>query len=61
MDQGYLRGTTVNIEDVEIEIEGDTATVVPVTYTGDWGGMDIKNTFKKEGSTWRIIYGEEYY
>ncbi|MHC4911917.1 MAG: YybH family protein [Planctomycetota bacterium] len=61
IDQGYLRGTTVNIEDAEIEIEGETATVVPVTYTGDWGGMDIKNVLKKEGATWRIIYGEEYY
>ncbi len=59
--QGYLNNTKMNIEDVEIEVDGDIATVAPITYTGDWGQMDIKNTFKKEGSTWRTIAGEEYY
>jgi ketosteroid isomerase-like protein len=61
MYQGYLSSTRVDIEDVEIEIEGDIATVAPVRYTGNWGQMDIKNTFKKEGSTWRVISGEEHY
>lgn len=59
--QGYLDSTRVDIEDIEIEIEGDLATVGPVRYRGNWGQMDIKNTFKKEGSTWRVITGEEQY
>lgn len=59
--QGYLNNTKMNIKDIQIEVDGDIATVAPITYTGDWGQMDIKNTFKKEGSTWRTISGEEYY
>ncbi len=59
--QGYLDSTRVDIEDVEIAIEGDLATVVPVRYTGNWGQMDFKTVFKKEGSTWRVITGEEHY
>jgi len=61
MYQGYLSDTRVDLEDVEIEVEGDLATVGPVRYTGNWGQMEIKNTFKKEGSTWRAITGEEHY
>ena len=61
MYQGYLRSTRVDIEDVEIEIKGDTATVGPISYSGNWGQLDIKNVFKKEGSTWRVISGEEHY
>ena len=61
MSQGYLDGTRVDLEDIEIEIEGDTATVSPVRYTGNWGQMDFKTVFKKEGSTWRVITGEEHY
>ncbi|MHC4070296.1 MAG: YybH family protein [Planctomycetota bacterium] len=59
--QGYFSSTRINIEDVQIEVEGDTATVAPVIYTGDWGRMDFKTVFKKEGSTWRVISGEEQY
>jgi ketosteroid isomerase-like protein len=61
MDQGYLADTEVVLDDVVVEVEGDTATVAPVTYTGNWGQWDIKNVFKKEGSTWRIITGEQSY
>jgi ketosteroid isomerase-like protein len=61
IDQGVLDNTKVDIDDVKIKVEGDTATAAPVTYSGDWGQMDFKTIFKKEGSNWRVIGGEEYY
>jgi len=58
-DQGYLADTMVVLDDVVIEVDGHTATVSPVIYRGSWGQVDYKNTFKNEGSTWRIIAGEQ--
>ena len=58
---GTLASSKMDIEDVEIEIDGDVATVAPITYSGDWGQMSIRNTFKKEGSTWRVTSSAEYY
>ena len=58
-DQGYLADTEVVLDNVVIEVDGDTATAIPVTYSGGWGQVDYKTTFKKEGSTWKIIAGEQ--
>jgi len=33
-DQGYWDGMTVNVEDAEITVDGDTATVAPVDFSG---------------------------
>lgn len=61
MDQGYLADADVVLDQVVIEVDGGTATAVPVTYSGGWGQVDYKTTFKKEGSAWRIIAGEQSY
>ena len=58
---GTLANSKMDIEKVEIEIDGDIATVAPITYSGDWGQMSIKNTLKKEGPTWRVTSSAEYY
>lgn len=60
-DQGYLTGTEVVLDDVVIEVAGNTATVAPVTYSGDWGQVNYDHTFKKEGLTWKIIAAEQSY
>ena len=60
-DQGYLADTEVVLDDVVIEVDGDTATADFVTYSGDWGQADYKTTFRKKGSTWKIIAGEQSY
>lgn len=58
-DQGYLADTEVVLDNVVIEVDDETATAVPIRYTGSWGQADYKATFKKEDSTWRIITGEQ--
>ncbi len=59
MEQGYLEGVEVNVEDAEIKIEGDTATASPVELDGVFGVMTFGVTLKKEDGTWRIIGMEE--
>ena len=60
-EQGYLADTEVVLDDVVIKVDGKTATADPVTYSGGWGQAGYKHTFKKEGSTWKIIAGEQSY
>ena len=59
-DQGYLADTELVLDDVKIKVKGNTATVAPMKYTGSWGEVEYKTTFKKEGSNWKVIGGEEY-
>ena len=61
IDSGSFGSTEMDIDDAIIKIKGDTDAVEPITYEGDWGQMRIKNTFKKEGGTWRVIAAEESY
>ena len=60
-DQGYMTDMEVVLDDVKIEVKGDTATAAPIKYAGNWGEVEYKTTFKKEGSTWKAISAEEYY
>ena len=60
-EQGYLAGTKVVLDDVVIKVQGNTVTAAPVRYSGDWGEVDYDTTFKKEGSTWKMISGEQSY
>jgi ketosteroid isomerase-like protein len=59
MEQGYLEDVEVNVEDAEVTIEGDSATVSPVELDGVFGVMSFGITLKKENGTWRIIGMEE--
>ena len=61
IDRGALNNIKMDFGNIKIKVEGDTATAVPVTYSGDWGQIDFKTIFKKEGSAWRVIGGEQYY
>jgi ketosteroid isomerase-like protein len=59
-DEGGFDNATMNTDDAEIVIDGDTATVGPIVYTGNWGEMSFSRTLKKEeDNVWRVVSGRE--
>ncbi len=61
IDQGYLDDAELSLEDAETAIEGDTATVAPVTLSASPGSIDLQFNLKKEaGNVWRIVSSDQY-
>lgn len=61
MDQGYLDDAEIILEDAETTIEGDTATVAPITLSGGPGSIDLQFNLKKEADkAWRIVGSDQY-
>ena len=61
VDQGYLDDVEANVEECEIKIEGDKATVGPVEYSSAMGSMTFEYTMKKEADgCWRIVESSMY-
>ena len=58
IDQGYLDNTKVNLDDVEIKIEGDKADVGPMEVISDSGTYVLDYTLQKEGNAWLIVSSE---
>jgi ketosteroid isomerase-like protein len=59
-DGGYLSGSEMDLDDAEIKITGNTATVEPIRYVGDWGEMQTTRVLKKEGNVWQIVETRQY-
>jgi ketosteroid isomerase-like protein len=62
IDQGYLDNTEVNLEDAQITIEGDKASVAPIELISDAGTYVLESTtLQKEDGIWLIVSskGEE--
>ena len=61
VDMGYLdqvedHDVEINLEEAEITIDGDTATVYPMDASADMGAVTFELTLKKEeDGVWRII------
>lgn len=56
IEEGYLDNLKVNLEDAQITIEGDIATVAPVELTSDTGTYVLEyNKLKKENGAWLIV------
>jgi ketosteroid isomerase-like protein len=56
IQQGYLDNLDVNLEDAQITIEGNTATVAPVELNSDAGTYVLEyNKLKKENGAWLIV------
>jgi ketosteroid isomerase-like protein len=56
IEQGYLDNVEVNLEDAQITIEGDKATVAPVELTSDTGTYVLEyTTLQKEDGVWLIV------
>ncbi|MHC5059648.1 MAG: YybH family protein [Planctomycetota bacterium] len=59
--QGALEEIDMDISEAEITIEGDEATVGPITYSGDWGEVQMVRNLKKESDgIWRVVSAEQY-
>jgi hypothetical protein len=58
IDQGYLDNVKVNLEDAEIEIEGEKADVGPVDVISDSGTYVLDYELKKEKKAWLIVFSE---
>ena len=61
IDQGAFAGSEMNIDDIDIDIDGDSAVVSPVKYKSRWGVMNIENTMTKENGTWRLTSARRAY
>ncbi len=59
IDQGAMASTEMNIDDIDIDIDGDIAVVSPVKYKTRWGVMKIENTLTKENGTWKLTSGRQ--
>jgi hypothetical protein len=56
IEQGYLDNLNVNLEDAQITIVGDKATVAPVELISDAGTFVIEyNKLQKENGAWLIV------
>ena len=58
IDAGYTEDGEVDLEMVEITIEGDTATAYPVEASSSAGSVTAEVTFKKEKDSWYITGGD---
>ena len=56
IEQGYLDNLEINLEDAQITIEGDMATVAPIELTSDTGVYVLEyNKLQKENGDWLIV------
>ena len=53
-DSGYLQGVEVDLSKAQTTIEGDKATVGPVTVSGGFGSAQIQFEVVKEAGDWKI-------
>lgn len=53
-DMGYLEGLEVSLEDAEVKIDGDEATVYPVDASGAFGSITLELTLSKKNGEWKI-------
>jgi len=49
----------VSTETAQVTINGDDATVSPVTLSGSAGSMSLNLALKKEEGIWRIVSATE--
>lgn len=59
ISMGYLDSLVVNTETAQVTINGEDATVSPVTLSGSAGSMSLKLALKKEEGVWRIVSATE--
>lgn len=54
IDMGYAEDGEVNLDDMEIEIDGDEATVYPLELSSPAGSVSVELVLAKEGDKWLI-------
>lgn len=55
IDIGYLDGIDVILEDAEIKVDGQSATVYPVDIVGGFGSLTMELMLANEGGKWLLV------
>jgi hypothetical protein len=53
-DMGYLEGLEVSLEDAEVKIDGDEASVYPIDAMGAFGTITLEFILGKKDGEWKI-------
>lgn len=59
-EMGYLDGLEISLEDAEVEVEGEKATVYPVDIEGNFGSATLEFTLGAKDGTW-VMTGLDVY
>lgn len=54
IDEGLFKDVELSLDDAEIEINGDSASVYPIDYATLYGAISIELTLAKEDGGWLI-------
>ena len=52
---GFLEDASIDLEDTEVTIEGDTATVYPLDISGNFGSGTLEFVLKNENGKWVLV------
>ena len=58
-EQGFLDGITSNTDNMEITVEGLSATAGPVDLEGVFGTLSVTYELEKRGGKWLIVSGTQ--
>jgi len=58
IDNGFLEDVEIDTSEMEISIEGDSATVSPVELSAAFGSATFHLTLAKEAGGWKIVTQE---
>ena len=59
-DEGFMDNVEVNVENVQITIEGDKAMFGPVEFFADRGTFRLEYSLQKENGAWLIVGSKRY-
>lgn len=55
IDQGMLDNVEILLDEIDLTVEGDTATFNGIGLSSDMGGISVDLTFGREADGWMII------
>lgn len=59
-EQGFLEDIQVDMSNLVIEVEGDTATAKPIDLEGAFGALTVEFDLEKRDGQWVVVYQSQY-
>ncbi len=59
-EQGFLDGLTTGLDNLEVKVDGDTATAGPLDLEGAFGALTLELELEKRDGTWVVTYSSQY-
>ena len=53
-DQGFLEDMEIDVSELQISVDGDSATVEPITLEGAFGVLTLGFELQKRGGSWVV-------